>query len=721
MSQAEELLDSLSEGETATYALTPDEEPHIIINPDKSITIPDELKEIAVQFDHDVKTVTFDCPRYWDGRDLFSMHLYINYQRPDGVKAPYPVEDLRLNDEDESIIHFDWTIEDDVTKVNGNITFLVCGKIANSEGELERHWNSKPNQDLIVVAGMDCVDAVLERYPDVIEKILADLDTSVKLVKEAVFTVNGQEPDENGNVEVEAGGIKTVNGQEPDENGNVEVTVGVQSDMYETDPESMAFVRNNPLETVETEVPLVITWDGDLTGKETSSSSENGYYAKISDIIISNIEDIINSKIVLSIFGVDNSMVVAAENVMDVSEYGMPAYIVSDNDGNAACLFVKEDFAMGEEAMSSGIWFNRIDVDGVARYPKSLTCPNATTTTTKQQLKPSLIPSHSHKWNDISDAPFYDRSVSEPLNITFDGDMSNYESAMLQEGMYMVKVSDTVLSLDQIIGSTMVATDGTNEVSLVLSSDTVMDLSVSGSDIPAFLVQYDDPDSGAPFMAYFMQRDFSEEGITLTSGVWVLYGETDGGSAWVKSISNPNVTVTTGELKKLNPKFYDRPCYDDRVTNVKSYSYDGVLDNKTTVELDMAEYLVKVSDDIIVSANSFVGASLSSSTGSEPQIITEDIIAVNDDYIALGEKTVVSVINDCVFNGVAITKGLWVYHSMMGYISSLSNVTITTGEIKKLDPKFYDRPCYESEPVLLSLENAEFHFYDGGGWAEYIG
>lgn len=146
------------------------------------------------------------------------------------------------------------------------------------------------------------------------------------------------------------------------------------------------------LETVETEVPLEITWDGDLTGKETASSGENGYYVKISDVIISSIEDIIGSKIVLFISGVDNSMVVAAENIMDVSEYGMPAYIVSDNDGNAACLFVKEDFAMGEEAMSSGIWFNRIDVDGVVRYPKSLTCPNATTTTTKQQIKTELLP-----------------------------------------------------------------------------------------------------------------------------------------------------------------------------------------------------------------------------------------------------------------------------------------------------------------------------------------
>lgn len=40
-----------------------------------------------------------------------------------------------------------------------------------------------------------------------------------------VKTVNGVEPDENGNVVVDAGGIKTVNGTAPDESGNVDIAV----------------------------------------------------------------------------------------------------------------------------------------------------------------------------------------------------------------------------------------------------------------------------------------------------------------------------------------------------------------------------------------------------------------------------------------------------------------------------------------------------------------
>lgn len=47
-----------------------DDDPHIVIGPDKIVTVPEALKKIAVQHDHNIETVTFDCPRYWDGIDF---------------------------------------------------------------------------------------------------------------------------------------------------------------------------------------------------------------------------------------------------------------------------------------------------------------------------------------------------------------------------------------------------------------------------------------------------------------------------------------------------------------------------------------------------------------------------------------------------------------------------------------------------------------------------
>ena len=48
MSQAEDLLESLSTGNSG------DLEPHIIIDKKRKVSVPDELKRIAVQHDHNI-------------------------------------------------------------------------------------------------------------------------------------------------------------------------------------------------------------------------------------------------------------------------------------------------------------------------------------------------------------------------------------------------------------------------------------------------------------------------------------------------------------------------------------------------------------------------------------------------------------------------------------------------------------------------------------------
>ena len=77
MSLAESLLNSIDETTT---------EGHIVIGNDRYITVPDELKRLAVQYDHNIETVTFDCPRYWDGLDMSAMAVYINYMLPKYTK-----------------------------------------------------------------------------------------------------------------------------------------------------------------------------------------------------------------------------------------------------------------------------------------------------------------------------------------------------------------------------------------------------------------------------------------------------------------------------------------------------------------------------------------------------------------------------------------------------------------------------------------------------------
>lgn len=172
MSLAEELLNSYEdEEEIVAYS---DDEPHIVVNADRTITVPDVLKSIAVQYDNNVETVTFDCPRYWDEHDFSTMHIYINFTRPDGYMNNNSVKNIRVSDTDDSIIHFDWTLGEDVTRASGKLSILVC--IKNLETDLRPHWNSRINQDLTIEPGMEMYTAEAETSPATIATIVERIE-----------------------------------------------------------------------------------------------------------------------------------------------------------------------------------------------------------------------------------------------------------------------------------------------------------------------------------------------------------------------------------------------------------------------------------------------------------------------------------------------------------------------------------------------------------------
>ena len=170
MSNAEDLLNSLSDSGIALYTVDPGTEPHIVIDSDRYITVPDELKRIAVQYDHDVETVTFDCPRYWDGLDMSEMKIYINYLRSDKEVGAFIATNVVADTADPTIMHFDWTISRNVTEAYGQLVFLVCIKKADDEGNEKNHWNSELCKDCRVSEGLELDEEVInEIYPDIIE------------------------------------------------------------------------------------------------------------------------------------------------------------------------------------------------------------------------------------------------------------------------------------------------------------------------------------------------------------------------------------------------------------------------------------------------------------------------------------------------------------------------------------------------------------------------
>ena len=183
MGRAEDLLNGLQNKDTNNEISlliageNTDTEPHFIINDNRVISVPSELRTIAVQYDHNIETVTFDCPRYWDGHDMSKMVVYINYERADGETGAYLADNVRVDDEDESIMHFEWTISRNVTSTSGSVTFLVCVKSVDKSGDEQEHWNSERCSDISVAPGLETGEPIEEKYPDVLTQLSDKYDT----------------------------------------------------------------------------------------------------------------------------------------------------------------------------------------------------------------------------------------------------------------------------------------------------------------------------------------------------------------------------------------------------------------------------------------------------------------------------------------------------------------------------------------------------------------
>lgn len=169
MPNADELLRSA--------VIQSDPEGHIVVGGDRFITVPTNLKRLGVQYDHNIETVTFDCPRYWDNHDMSQMTVYINYMLSNQYCDRYPADNVRADDD---VMHFEWTISRNVTQVAGAVSFLICVMKTDAEGNEERHWNSELCQDCYISKGMENVEnhPALD-YPDEITQLLLRM-TSVE-------------------------------------------------------------------------------------------------------------------------------------------------------------------------------------------------------------------------------------------------------------------------------------------------------------------------------------------------------------------------------------------------------------------------------------------------------------------------------------------------------------------------------------------------------------
>ena len=190
MSEALDLLNGLTDEQIAMYGAAGTEEPHIVVGSDRKIIIPDSLKRLAVQFDHDIETVTFDCPRYWDEHDMSQMAVYVNYKCSDRYEGAYHVKNIVVDDNDDTLMHFEWIISRNVTRVDGKIEFSVSVNEVNDDGEEINHWSSEICTDAYISKGLNSSQDVVHSNPDILAEVLL-LESKAEALYDATMTRSG--------------------------------------------------------------------------------------------------------------------------------------------------------------------------------------------------------------------------------------------------------------------------------------------------------------------------------------------------------------------------------------------------------------------------------------------------------------------------------------------------------------------------------------------------
>lgn len=201
MSLTDELLSQLTPEEIEAYTADYESEEHIVVDSNRFVTVPESLRRIAVQYDHNVETVTFDCPRFWDGLDMSKMKVYINYMRADKARGMYYVGDVTIDETDTNIMHFNWTISNNATLVEGDLKFLVCIKKTDEDGYEVNHWNSELNEEMYVSEGLECAESIIAQYPDIITDLLTRMEfvetiATPEYIREVVDTYFASEESE---------------------------------------------------------------------------------------------------------------------------------------------------------------------------------------------------------------------------------------------------------------------------------------------------------------------------------------------------------------------------------------------------------------------------------------------------------------------------------------------------------------------------------------------
>lgn len=258
MSQAEELLNSMSEEIPIHSHPVPDTDTYFIIDPiTRQIENTNRKKTVIMQYDHNSERFTFELPRFIDGHDMMECtSVTVNVDNIEAVESSEAeprinsdapdMTDLQVHPSDPEKVISSWLISRSSTQLAGVLSFHIEYKCTDSDGNVVYEWSTdtydgieirarKKNGEAAVVEHIDLLEQWRTRIfgvgDSIVENLSAEGVTQVEIVKSESKTqqdaieAKGIEVIENIRVTIPPCSVQTVNGVSPDNAGNIKIDV----------------------------------------------------------------------------------------------------------------------------------------------------------------------------------------------------------------------------------------------------------------------------------------------------------------------------------------------------------------------------------------------------------------------------------------------------------------------------------------------------------------
>lgn len=307
----------------------------------------------------------------------------------------------------------------------------------------------------------------------------------------------------------------------------------------------------------------------------------------------------------------------------------------------------------------------------------------------------------------ILNRPFYSETVTEPLEITWDGVWGGRPYMAIGETAAFVKLSDTVFDLEQLKDSYVTVTFSANESTIATVPFSELDVETVdvGSGI-AYMILSD----GIPVLA-ILTADVDFEGNTYEKGTYFgktrMYDDSGESNAiyalYTSALSFPSVTYT--KYYKLDNNFVDAEWMATESTGVGTKKFSlvnfsdaiavgGVDQNFPIVQLDSRPY----TEEELRSARLtfYIENTPLAWTVANTEKTDNGLIATMIGIEGEASFYLFSVEENGFFNELPLKKGLYIFTDVAMDFSGVSNITLeifnATGQTipNKLPNKFLD-------------------------------